>query len=83
MASLIRKIMSADQSMEAFKHFWIANPNKPTCMTSFGSNLYANDRYGSIYMSTVVVAAGNRGVDVRWTYLWKPSLLVLTQVDKD
>jgi hypothetical protein len=75
--------MWVDQSMETFKHFWIANPNKPTCMMSFGSNLYANDQYGSIYMSTVVVAAGNRGVDVRWTYLWKPSLLVLTQVAMD
>jgi hypothetical protein len=56
--------MWEDQSMETFKHFWTANPNKPTCMMSFGSNLYSNDQYGSIYMSTVVVAAGNRGIDV-------------------
>jgi len=31
----------------------MAYPNKPTCITSFGGNLYATNRYGSIYLSTI------------------------------
>jgi len=45
--------MWADQSMESFKRFSMAYPNKPTCITSFDGNLYATNRYGSIYLSTI------------------------------
>lgn len=52
------KIMWADQSIETFKHLWIAYTNEPTYMVSFGSNGNAIDQYASIYLSTFIIAIG-------------------------
>jgi hypothetical protein len=49
----IGEIIWADQSMKRFKGILIAYPYEPICITSFSDNLYATDRYGSIYLSTV------------------------------